>query len=292
MKLDLSLGSSVGVAVRDLEPVIDLYTEGLGLGPFTLEEIEAKDAVYLQDGRERPAPARLRVASAPLGVCEMELIEVIGGRPPHAEFLEAEGEGMNHFNLDKLTAEQYLETLGALYWRGIEPFWGLPWGSFCYVESESIGGVTFEVMIGSGHAGKKGHHHLGLVVEDTARTIGFYEQLGLGPFRTGEFPMPRATYRDQRIEAGFRASFCDIGPCQLRLYQLLDGDAPFGDRLAEKGEGMHHLCLNVADLDAALDALAIEGVEPVWRAPEQRVVHLDTRRIGGMTFALAEARAS
>jgi catechol 2,3-dioxygenase-like lactoylglutathione lyase family enzyme len=285
MEFDPGLGSSVGVVVRDLEPVLELYTEGLGLGPFAIEEIDAPTAAYA----DRATPTRMRVATAPLGVCEMELIEVIGGRPPHAEFLEERGEGMNHFNLDKLTHEGYLDTLGKLYFRGVEPFWGFPFSSFCYVESESIGGVTFEVMVGSGHAGKQGYNHLGLVVADTQRTIDFYTKtLGLGPFRTGEFPMPRAFYRDARIEADFRASFCDLGETRLCLYQTLEGESPLADRLEERGEGMHHLCLHVPDLEGALAALAASGVGSLWRCPESRTAYLDTTRIGGMIFALAE----
>lgn len=281
MRFDLDLGSSVGVAVRDLDPVLALYTEGLGLGPFDVDEIEL--------GGE--APGRLRIASAPLGVCEMELIEVIEGRPPHAEFLDDRGEGMNHFNLDKLTAEGYLETLSNLYWRGVEPFWGLPFTSFCYVESEPFGGVTFEVMVGSGHAGKKGHNHLGLVVEDTRRTIDFYtKSLGLPPFRTGEFPMPRAFYRDQRIETSFRASFCDIGECRLRLFEVVEGESPFSAQLANQGEGMHHLCLGVADLDASVAEFAADGIATTWRAPELGLALLDTSAVGGMTFALSQER--
>jgi catechol 2,3-dioxygenase-like lactoylglutathione lyase family enzyme len=292
MKIDLNLGTSVGVAVRDLGSVVDFYQEGLGLGPFEIEEVEAPTAHYCGGGTStaRVAPAKWRVATAPLGVCELELIEVIAGRPPHAEFLESEGEGMNHFNLDKLTAEGYLGTLSDLYTRGIEPFWGFPFGSFCYVESESIGGVTFEVMVGSGHAGKKGHNHLGLVVEQTQRTIDFYsERLGLGPFRTGEYPMPRAFYREKRIEAGFRASFCDLGESRLRLYQVLEGETPISERLANRNEGMHHLCLHVADLEESLVQLATQGIEPTWRCPERRTAHLDTTAIGGMIFALAES---
>jgi catechol 2,3-dioxygenase-like lactoylglutathione lyase family enzyme len=284
MRFEARLGSAIAVAVRDLEPVVSLYEEGLGLGPFERREVPLPGARYADD---HAAPACVSIATAPLGVCEMELIETLAGRPPHAEFLETHGEGMNHFNLDKCTAEAYLDTLSALYWRGIEPFWGLPFGSFCYVESESIGGVTFEVMVGSGHAGKKGHNHLGLVVEDTPRTIEFYtETLGLPPFRTGEFPMARGFYRSERIETRFRASFCDIGEAQLQLFQVLEGETPFSDRLARTGEGMHHLCLNVPDLDAALGELAAVGVPETWRAPELGLAELDTRRIGGMTFAL------
>ncbi len=290
MRIDLGLGTAVGVAVEAIEPVVELYSEGLGLGPFEIEEIESPRATYREAAGDRSAPARMRVATAPLGASELELIEVIDGRPPHAAFLEEHGEGMNHLNIDKCTADAYLDTLGKLYWRGIEPFWGLPYGSFCYVESESIGGVTFEVMIGSGHAGKQGHNHLGLVVVETQRTIDFYSKtMGLGPFRTGEFPMPRAVYHGDRIATSFRASFCDLGESRLRLYQVLEGETPIADRLARRGEGMHHLCLYVDDLDESLAELAAGGIESTWRCPATRTAHLATTAIGGMTFAIAEA---
>src|ERR1019366_4481605 len=136
---------------------------------------------------------RFRIASAPLGPCEMELIEVVSGRPPHAEFLERQGEGMNHLNLDYRDAEAYLGRMLTLHVNGIHHFWGFPHSGFCYVESERIGGITFEVMRGSGHAGKKGHNHLGLVVADTDRTIDYYSNvIGLSGFRTNTFPMKNA----------------------------------------------------------------------------------------------------
>ena len=196
---------------------------------------------------------------------------------------------MNHLNLDKGSAEAYLATLSDLYWRGVEPFWGLPFGSFCYVESEAIGGVTFEVMVGSGHAGKIGHNHLGLVVEDTQATIDLYTKtLGLGGFRTGEFPMDRAYYRQERIATSFRASFCDIGECELRVYQILEGGGPLAHALETTGEGMQHFGMGVHDLDAALKGLAKRGIMPTWLCPETRTAHLDTTAIGGMAFSIEE----
>ena len=277
MHYDSSLGASVGVVVHDLDPVLELYTEGIGLGPFEVSEQSGPDT-------------RVRVATAPLGVCEMELIEVDGGRPPHAIFLDEHGEGMNHLNLDKRTAEEYLATLGRLYFMKVEPFWGLPFNSFCYVDSEKVGGVTFEVMVGSGHAGKKGYNHLGLVVADTDRTIDFYSRtLGLGSFRTGAFPMPHAFFRGERIETGFKASFCDLGDTALRLYQVIEGGGAFAEHLASKGEGMHHLALNVEDVDAALSELASQGIEATWRSPETGLTLLDTTAVGGMTFGLCQA---
>jgi methylmalonyl-CoA/ethylmalonyl-CoA epimerase len=288
MKIDLQRGCSVAIAVRSVDAVVEIYTDALGLGPFETREIELRKASF----QGRRAPATIRMASAALGPCEMELIEVTGGRPPHAEFLETHGEGMNHFNLDKRTHAGYLETLSRLYHRGIEPFWGYPYGSFCYLESPDLGGVTFEVMVGSGHAGKLGHNHLGLVIADTARTIDFYSKtLGLGPFRTGEYPMTRAFYRDKRIEARFKASFCDLGESRLRVYEVLEGETPYSDHLDRQGEGMHHLCLPVADLDEAIEELRQIGIEAIWRSDELRVAHLATREIGGMTFAISDAPA-
>jgi len=278
----------VAVVVRDLDPVLDLYGEGLGLGPFEIREIDARSARL----GGAPAPARFRVATAALGVCEMELIEVVSGRPPHQEFLEEHGEGMNHFNLDKGTSEAYLATLGRLYGRGVEPFWGYPFNSFCYVDSAGVGGVTFEVMVGSGHAGKKDHNHLGLVVADTDRTIDFYTgTLGLGPFRSGVYPMQRAFYRDARIEASFRASFCDLGESRLEIVQVLAGDTPLGAHLEARGEGMHHLTLEVSDPEARLEALSGQGIETLWNCPEAGLSLLDTRSIGGMPFAIGAATA-
>ena len=288
MSEEMVRNSRVAVVVRDLDPVLDLYGEGLGLGPFEIQEIDAPGARL----GGVAAPARLRVATAPLGVCEMELIEVVAGRPPHQEFLEEQGEGMNHFNLDKCSPEAYLETLGRLYGRGIEPFWGYPFNSFCYVDTARVGGVTFEVMVGSGHAGKKGHNHLGLVVANTQRTIAFYrETLGLGPFRSGVFPMQRAFYRDARIETSFRASFCDIGEARLEVFQVLEGDTPLGAQLEARGEGMHHLALVVPEPEKRLEELAARGIEATWECPEAGLTLLDTRAVGGMTFAIAGASA-
>ena len=288
MKLDLRQGCSIAIAVDSLDPVVEMYTTALGLGPFRLEYVELPGASY----RGRKAPARIRIATAPLGPCEMELIETMGGRPPHAEFLETRGEGMNHFNLDKRTHEGYLSTLNNLYHRGIEPFWGYPFGSFCYVESPDLAGVTFEIMVGSGHAGKLGHNHLGLVVADTDRTIDFYSKVfGLGPFRTGEYPMRRAFYRNDRIEARFKASFCDLGESRLKLFEVVEGETPFNVLRFRQAEGLHHLCVPVEDLDEAIAELGRGSLEVVWRSDELRVALLDARSIGGMLLGVSDARS-
>jgi len=283
---DRSADSAIAAVVKDIDRTVEFYGRAFGIGPFELREVDVKDAVW----HERQAPSRLRIASAPLGPCEMELIEVVCGRPPHAEFLDRYGEGMNHLNLDYRDAESYLGRMLTLHVNGIHHFWGFPHSGFCYVDSEAIGGITFEVMRGSGHAGKKGHNHLGLVVADTDRTIAYFRDvIGLPEFRTNSFPMKNATYRDKLIDASFKASFTDLGKGSLTLIQPLEGESPFADFLGNRGEGMHHLCLAVDDRDVAAAGLSAKGVQAVWSSRAADLTLLDTQAIGGMRFALKSA---
>jgi methylmalonyl-CoA epimerase len=275
--------SVIASVVNDIDRTTEFYSNAFGLGPFEVDEIDAKGANW--NGRQ--APTRLRVASAPLGLCEIELIEVLAGRPPHMEFLESRGEGMNHLNLDYRDAEAYLERMLTLHIQGIHHFWGFPHTGFCYVASDAIGGITFEIMRGSGHAGKKGHNHLGLAVADTDRTIAFYRDvIGLPAFRTNTFPMKNATYGSKLIDATFKASFSDIGNGRLELIQPLQGESPFSEFLTSCGEGMHHLRLPVDDLNEAVDDMRAKGIEALWSCPEMNMTLLDTKAIGGMPFAL------
>ena len=87
------------------------------------------------------------------------------------------------------------------------------------------------------------------------------------------------------------------GPLEIELIQVLDGETPHTEFLRERGEGLHHLRFAIVDdLGGMLAELAKEGIEPVFRAQlswgdfEVEAVYLNTDRIGGVMFELAEAR--
>jgi methylmalonyl-CoA epimerase len=53
----------------------------------------------------------------------------------------------------------------------------------------------------------------------------------------------------------------------LELIEPLSETAPIARFLAKKGSGLHHVCIRVPDIDAALDRLRAKGVRLVDDQP-------------------------
>ncbi len=104
-------------------------------------------------------------------------------------------------------------------------------------------------------------NHIALVVEDLHEALVFWgEQLGLP-----------ATGAAQTIhDEGVDVAFLQIGAARLELIQPRDQTSGVARYLAKRGPGMHHLCLEVADLDAKLGELAAQGIELINESPRQR----------------------
>jgi LAO/AO transport system kinase len=66
-----------------------------------------------------------------------------------------------------------------------------------------------------------------------------------------------------------RLCFVGTGDATLELVEALSDDAPVAKYLAAHGEGLHHICLRVPDIDRALAALAELGVKVIPPAPRR-----------------------
>jgi methylmalonyl-CoA epimerase len=71
----------------------------------------------------------------------------------------------------------------------------------------------------------------------------------------------------ERVEAveseGVRTWFLDAGNTHLELLEPLGEGSPIAKALDKRGEGIHHMCLEVEDIEAVLAGLARTGIEPV-----------------------------
>src|SRR5204862_3752383 len=94
-----------------------------------------------------------------------------------------------------------------------------------------------------------------------------------------------------------RVAFLGDGETHVELLEPLDGAGPIAQFLDKRGEGVHHLCFEVDDIDAALARLRAEGVMPVGDAARPgaggcRVAFLHPRVAGGVPSGLREKPAA
>jgi len=129
--------------------------------------------------------------------------------------------------------------------------------------------------------------HVGIAVRDLDSAVARYRRL-LGA-ETGH----RETVPGQGVEVAFLRL---PGETRLELVAPLSGDGPVARFLERRGEGLHHVCVRVGDLDAALERLAGAGEALVdHRAREgaggARIAFVHPRALGGVLLELKEASA-
>jgi methylmalonyl-CoA epimerase len=143
--------------------------------------------------------------------------------------------------------------------------------------------MTTEQAFHSGGRRRGRVHHVAVVVRSLEDALGFYrERLGLDL----ELVLP--------IESdAVRIAFLGVGESRIELVEPTDDTTGVARFLAGRGEGFHHVCLEVADLAAELARLAGEGVELIDAAPrrgaEGPVAFIHPRSGHGVLVELIEA---
>ena len=124
--------------------------------------------------------------------------------------------------------------------------------------------------------------HIGIVVSDIAAALKVYEDaLGLPLRETKELA-------DQEVIV----AFLPIGESNIELVQPTSDDSGVARYLAKRGEGIHHICIEVEDIEAALARLEAHGVQLIDREPRQgahgRVAFVHPKGAHGVLVELVE----
>jgi len=92
----------------------------------------------------------------------------------------------------------------------------------------------------------------------------FNETLG-GPrfFVIKDIAFKEYTYRGQPVECQQHVAFGYAGTMQIELIQPLSGENTSAEFLRQRGQGVHHLGIQVEDLDRATRDMAQQGFVPV-----------------------------
>jgi methylmalonyl-CoA epimerase len=125
-------------------------------------------------------------------------------------------------------------------------------------------------------------HHVAVVVRDLDAALGFYrDRLGLPV----ELVLPIAS-------DGVTIAFLSVGESKIELVMPTDSTTGVARFLESRGEGFHHVCLEVADVDAELARLAGEGIELIDTAArkgaEGPVAFIHPRSCHGVLVELIE----
>ena len=123
--------------------------------------------------------------------------------------------------------------------------------------------------------------HIGIAVKslDAAR---IYESLGLRVEHV-------ETVETQKV----KTAFLSVGDANLELLEPSSPDSPIAKFIEKRGEGIHHICLRVDDLEAHLARLKAEGYRLVNEAPVPgahgcRVAFLHPSAGNGVLIELSE----
>ena len=123
--------------------------------------------------------------------------------------------------------------------------------------------------------------HLGIAVASLAEAVKAWEALGFPVGETHDVPTEKV-----------RAAFLPVGEARLELLEPTDPTSVIA-RFLEKRSGLHHVCVLVDDLEAALAEMKALGVELVDEVPRRgaegcRVAFVHPRSATGVLLELKE----
>lgn len=99
--------------------------------------------------------------------------------------------------------------------------------------------------------------HVGIAVSDIRAALHFFG---------ANFGTPDAAVVDLD-DQGVRACLIEVGETRLELLQPLSPESAVGRFIARRGEGLHHLALNVDDIAGKLRILSANGLSLIDAEP-------------------------
>ncbi|MFM8322869.1 MAG: methylmalonyl-CoA epimerase [Chloroflexota bacterium] len=116
--------------------------------------------------------------------------------------------------------------------------------------------------------------HVAILVDDLQKTLGFWEgALGIPLHGVVDVPQEKS-----------QVAFLPLGGSEVELVKPTTDDSGLAKYLEKRGPGMHHICLEVDDIDGMLAQLKAKGVQLINETA------LDG--IGGRRYAFIHPKAA
>lgn len=128
--------------------------------------------------------------------------------------------------------------------------------------------------------------HIGIAVESIEKAIHVFRDL-LG------IPLKKI-YDSEAIKT--KIAFFPLGETTIELIEPLDPASPAAKFIQKRGEGVHHICLGVENIEEALAHFQAQGLELIDKKPRRAqdgrmIAFLNPRSTHGVLIELEEISA-
>lgn len=124
--------------------------------------------------------------------------------------------------------------------------------------------------------------HIGIAVTELQEAIATYENMGFVLEKIEEVP-------EQKV----RTAFFKVGETHIELLEAMDETSPIAKFLAKRGPGIHHIAMEVENLDDAMAKNKEAGIrmtqdKPSLGAGGHRINFVHPKSTGGVLMELCD----
>ena len=127
--------------------------------------------------------------------------------------------------------------------------------------------------------------HLGIAVSDLRKSIPLFEQLLNTP-----------CYKTEEVASeGVNTAFFKLGESKVELLEATKPDSPINKFIEKKGQGIHHIAIDVDDIEAEMKRLSALGFQllnekPKEGADNKLICFLHPKTTNGVLIELCQER--
>jgi methylmalonyl-CoA/ethylmalonyl-CoA epimerase len=209
-----------------------------------------------------------------LGDFKLELIEGTRSDSFVRRFIEKRGEGMHHLSIEVTELEPLIERLAADGIRIVDRFDAGDGDMTAFISPRSAFGVLVQFWqvpqiippdrpraasfrLRSGHTVQLRVDHVSMAVRSIETAMGFFQRY---------FPVQEPRAKHPGYDGSFALTNFRLNGYKIELIEEAAGRSGFVSRFLERrGEGLHHLSIDVDRLDPLLAQLEADGVRIVDR---------------------------
>ncbi len=101
--------------------------------------------------------------------------------------------------------------------------------------------------------------HIGIAVTNLDAAIQTYSEL-----------LGTPCYKLEAVESeGVKTAFFQVGESKIELLEATNDDSPIAKFIAKKGEGIHHIAFDVANIEESMSDLRAKGFQLLNESPKK-----------------------